>query len=106
MPNTPCLMHTDLLAVPILYLSRNNINSNQSNDCRWMQKIRKDEAWDEWLPYMLKDATQTAIDTLKWVNSFRSLIQTTTHQVRSKLPKIYSQDLHKKFFHHPRTRIE
>lgn len=107
------LVHEGLLNAPILYLSR-YINRYKSDYYRLLQAVRdtaddkqaNTQAWHDWVIYMLKGVAQTARQTVVTVNAVRSLMADAKQQMRTKAPKIYSQDLLNNLFHHPYTRIE
>ncbi len=107
------LVHEGLLNAPILYLSR-YINQHKSDYYRLLQAVRdtaddrpaNTQAWHDWVIYMLKGVAQTARQTVVTVNAVRSLMANAKQQMRTKAPKIYSQDLLNNLFRHPYTRIE
>ena len=92
-----------LLDIPVLYLSR-YIIQNKREYYRLLQLVRTDEAWHEWVLYMLEGVTQTSKQTLKMINEMRVLIMDYKHQIRDKY-KFYSQDLINHLFRHPYTKI-
>jgi len=81
-----------LLDSPILYLS-GYIIKHKSDYYRLLQEVRTQDAWEEWILYMLKGVEQTAIQTLKKVKNIKILVDTTAHEVKEKLPKIYTKEL-------------
>lgn len=99
------LVHAGLLDIPILYLSR-AINSTRPEYYRQLQAVREQDRWEEWVLYMLRAITSSAVSTLQLVEGIRDLMQNTKQQLRQKLPKIYSQDLLNNLFRHPYTRID
>lgn len=105
MLNVLYLVHSGLLDVPILYLSR-AINRTRPDYYRLLQAARNDGAWEAWVVYMLNAVEETAIDTLDTIKKIRDLMQSFKHSLRSELPKLYSQDLLNTLFQHPYTRIE
>ena len=105
MLNVLYLTHTDLLDVPILYLSR-AINASKEDYYRLLQAVRDEGAWQEWIIYILDAVAQTAISTLRLIEEIRGLMQDTKQRLRNALPKIYSQDLLNNLFRYPYTRIE
>ncbi|WP_197019223.1 Fic family protein [Thioalkalivibrio sp. HK1] len=103
--NVLYLTHAGLLDMPILYLSR-TINATKMDYYRLLQKVRTDDAWEEWVIYMLNVVTQTAYSTLKLVEDIRELMLRTKKRMRDELPRIYSQDLLNNLFRFPYTRID
>ena len=103
--NVLYLTHTGLLDMPILYLSR-EINRTKPQYYRLLQAVREEGAWEEWVIYMLNAVTVTAKSTMQIVSQIRDLMAEQKKHIRSKLPKIYSQDLLNNLFRYPYTRIE
>lgn len=99
------LVKEGLLNLPILYLSR-YINQNKSNYYRLLQKVRMENAWAEWVLYILEGVEQTSLQTIKIIEGIKKLMQSHKEQMRTDLPKIYSQDLLNNLFRHPYTKIE
>jgi Fic family protein len=100
------LVQQGLLKIPVLYLSR-YINQNKSDYYRLLQAVRDDEqAWEEWVLFMLDGIEQTARQTIQLIESMKQLMQSAKRKLRNELPKIYSQDLLNNLFRHPYTKIE
>ena len=99
------LVKQDLLGAPVLYLSR-YINGNKADYYRLLQKVRDQNAWEEWVLWMLDGVEITARQTTALIHAITALMQHTKRQVRAELPKIYSQDLINNLFRHPYTKIE
>lgn len=99
------LVHQGLLDTPVLYLSR-YINQCKTDYYRLLQAVRDTGNWEEWLLFMLDGIIETAIETTKLVVSIKALMQQVKHQIRTELPKIYSQDLVNNLFRHPYTKID
>ena len=99
------LVKQDLLGAPVLYLSR-YINANKADYYRLLQKVRAQNAWEEWVLWMLDGVEITARQTTALIREITALMQNTKRQVRAELPKIYSQDLINNLFRHPYTKIE
>ncbi len=94
-----------LLNLPILYLSR-YINQNKANYYRLLQKVRTENAWEEWVFYILDGVEQTSVQTIKLIDGIKAIMQKHKHKIRRDLPKIYSQDLLNNLFRHPYTKID
>ncbi|MBF2760409.1 MAG: Fic family protein [Ectothiorhodospiraceae bacterium AqS1] len=103
--NLMYLIHMGLLDAPILYLSR-AISASKPDYYRLLQKVRTDDAWEDWVIYMLNAVTQTARSTLKSVESLLKTVLYTKKRMRRELPRIYSQDLLNNLFRFPYTRFE
>ena len=99
------LVKEGLLTIPILYLSR-FINRNKAQYYQLLQKVRTENAWQEWVLYMLEGVERTALETIRQISAIKSLMQKHKQKMRSELPKIYSQDLLNNIFRHPYTKIE
>ncbi len=99
------LTQAGLLDMPVLYLSR-AIYANRRDYYRLLQSVRTEDAWEEWVIYMLKMVTQTARSTLKSVESIHASMLDTKKRMRKELPKVYSQDLLNNLYRFPYTRIE
>lgn len=99
------LVNEGLLNLPILYLSR-YINQHKADYYKLLQRTRTSHDWEPWLLYMLDAIEQTAIQTSGIVRGIRSLMMQYKHQIRTELPKIYSQELINNLFKHPYTKID
>lgn len=99
------LVKEGLLNLPILYLSR-YINQNKGDYYRLLQKVRTENAWEEWVLYILEGVEQTSLQTIKLIDGIKAIMQKHKHKLRRDLPKIYSQDLLNNLFRHPYTKID
>ena len=99
------LVKQGLLDAPVLYLSR-YINQNKSEYYRLLQEVRSNNSWQDWLSFMLDGVEQTSKQTTILIYAIKKLMQEYKHQIREKLPGIYSQDLINNLFRHPYTKIE
>ncbi|RNI32233.1 Fic family protein [Rufibacter immobilis] len=99
------LVIKDLLNLPILYLSRYIIDQKQEY-YRLLQYVRDTNLWEEWLLFILKGVEVTAQQTINLVKGIKQVMQQHKHQIRTELPKLYSQDLLNNLFRHPYTKIE
>lgn len=98
------LVQQDLLESPVLYLSR-YINKNKTEYYRLLQLVRDNNAWEEWVLYILEGVRKTSLQTIHLIHSMKELMQNYKHKIREELPKIYSQDLLNIIFGHPYTKI-
>jgi Fic family protein len=55
---------------------------------------------------MLEGVEQTANETVQLVEAIYALMNKTKHELREKLPKMYSKDLVEILFMHPYTKID
>jgi len=99
------LVKEGLLNLPILYMSR-YINQNKGDYYRLLQKVRTENAWEEWVLYILDGVEQTSLQTIKIIEGIKKLMQSHKDRMRNELPKIYSQDLLNNLFRHPYTKID
>ena len=103
--NVLYLAKTRLLEIPVLYASR-YIVRHKSDYYRLLQAVRQEGAWEDWVLYMLQAVEQTSIDAIETIQQIKTLLLKTKHEIRAKLPRIYSQDLINNLFSHPYTKIE
>lgn len=99
------LVKEELLNLPILYLSR-FINQNKSDYYRLLQKTRDTSEWEEWILFILEAIEKTSIQTIEIIKGIKQIMQSYKEKIRTKLPKIYSQDLVNNLFKHPYTKID
>ena len=103
--NVLYLAQTGLLDIPILYLSR-HITQNKDTYYRLLQSVRTENAWDDWILFMLEAVAETSVATLQLVEGIRQQMSDTKIRMRAEIPKLYSQDLLNNLFRHPYTRID
>ncbi|PNG59268.1 MULTISPECIES: Fic family protein [unclassified Variovorax] len=102
--NILLLIQEKLLTLPVLYLSR-YIIAHKTDYYRLLQKVTSEQAWEEWVLYMLRAVEETALWTTGKIAAIRSLAEHTTEHVRERLPKIYSRELVETIFEQPYCRI-
>ena len=102
--NVVYLVKERLLNTPVLYLS-NYIARNKSEYYRLLQAVRDEDAWEEWVAYMLDAVRDTSEQAIKKVNKIKEALYDYKHRIRDKY-KFYSQDLINNLFAHPYTKIE
>lgn len=102
--NVLYLVKEGLLDIPVLYLSRHIVRTKPEY-YRLLQAVRDDDAWEEWVIYMLTAVEKTAIETVKTIHAIRDLLLETKKQIRAGY-RFYSQDLINNLFSHPYTKIE
>ena len=102
--NVLYLVKEGLLDVPVLYVS-SYIVRNKANYYRLLQAVRDDDAWEEWVRYMLDAVEQTAGQAIGTIQTIRTVLFHYKHRIRSEF-KFYSQDLINNLFIHPYTKIE
>jgi Fic family protein len=102
--NVLYLIHQGLLELPILYMS-SYIIKNKSRYYTLLRKVTAEQAWEEWILFMLDAIEQTSNETIEKVNKIKILLDKTINKVRKEAPKIYSKELVELLFHQPYTRI-
>ncbi len=103
--NLLMLQREGLLDLPVLYLSR-YITTTKPDYYRLLQTVRDENLWVEWCLYILRGVALTSRSAITLVKDFRDLMQKTKHDLRERLPKLYSQDLLNNLFRYPYTKIE
>jgi Fic family protein len=102
--NVLYLVKEGLLDIPVLYLSRHIVRT-KPDYYRLLQAVRDQDAWEEWVQYMLDAVAHTAAETVATIQAIKTLLQETKQRVRRDY-KFYSQDLINNLFNHPYTRVE
>jgi Fic family protein len=102
--NSLFLIEEQLLALPILYLSRYIIR-NKADYYRLLLKVTRENDWESWIIYVLKGVEETAMWTTEKIAAIRALSEHTAEHVRAALPKIYSRELVDLIFEQPYCRI-
>lgn len=102
--NVLYLVKEGLLDIPVLYLSRHIVRT-KPDYYRLLQAVRTDDAWEDWIVYMLEAVANTAAETVSTIQSIKLLLQQVKNRVRAN-HRFYSQDLINNLFHHPYTRVE
>lgn len=103
--NVLYLLKEGLLDLPVLQLSRRIVRSREEY-YRLLQAVRDDGAWEAWVLYMLAVVAESAREGILLVNAIGEALRATGQEVRSRLPKIYSQDLVNNLFAWPYTKIQ
>ncbi len=98
------LILENLQSLPILYLS-NYIIKHKADYYKYLQKVRDENLWEEWVLFIIKGVEETAKETTKLILGIKDLMQVSKHQLRNNY-KFYSQDLLNNLFKHPYTKIE
>lgn len=104
--NVLYLVLKGLLKSPILYLS-SYIIRNKGSYYRYLQNVREESGWKEWIMLILTAIEVTSLETLETVRSIKELIEETVEICREKLPKTtYSKELIELLFVQPYTKID
>lgn len=102
--NSLFLIQENLLTLPILYLSR-YIIAHKADYYHLLLRVTREQAWEEWLIYILKGIEETAVWTMAKIAAIRALSDHTREHIRLKAPKIYSHELVNLIFELPYCRI-
>jgi Fic family protein len=102
--NSLFLIQTDLLSLPILYLSR-YIIQHKSDYYELLRGVTYKREWEDWILYMLVAVEETSNWTTSKVAAIRLLSTQTADYIRSKARKIYSHELVTLIFEQPYCRI-
>lgn len=102
--NVLYLMKEGLLDVPVLYLSHHIVRTKEGY-YRLLQAVRDNDAWEDWVLYMLEAVEQTSGQTITTIHAIKDALFDYKHRIRDQF-KFYSQDLINNLFMHPYTKIE
>ena len=70
-----------------------------------LQKVRDENAWEEWISYILKGVEYTSKTTTTTIKAIQSLMQHTKDLLKNQT-EFYTKDFLETLFIHPYTRIE
>lgn len=99
------LIQEGILEIPVLFLSR-FIIQNKSDYYQLLLDVTKNDAWEEWILYMLEAIIQTTAWTKQKIEDIIALLKDTQRKVKERSPKIYSHDLVELIFIQPYCRIK
>lgn len=102
--NSLYLIQEGLLTLPILYLSR-YIIQNKNDYYALLLKVTKDQAWEEWIIFILRGIEQTSHWTTDKIQAITQLAEHTREYIKESLPKVYSYELVDLIFEQPYCRI-
>lgn len=105
MLNVLFLVHSGLLDLPVLYLSRSIIR-NKAQYYNHLQARREGAPWEPWILYMLDAVESSAREGEQLLRQIRSLMAETEAKLCKALPKLALPALVDNLFMHPYTRIE
>lgn len=103
--NVLYLVKEGLLDIPIVYLSR-YIVATKAEYYRLLQKVRTQDAWEEWVLYLLTAIEETSIHAIQSVKAIYDAFMDCKQRIRREHPKLYNHDLINNLFMHPYTKIE
>lgn len=102
--NVLYLVNEGLLDIPVLYLS-SHIVRTKADYYRLLQSVRDNDAWEEWVIYLLSAVEDTAAKTILTIDAIKRALAEHKHRIRAGY-KFYSQDLINHLFNHPYTKID
>jgi len=103
--NVLYLVKEGRLDIPVLYLSRFIVRT-KSRYYQLLQAVREEDAWEEWVLYMLQAVEETAREAVATVKAIHTALLEVKHLVRKNHRKFYSQDLINSLFMHPYTKVQ
>ncbi len=98
------LILNNLLDSPILYLSR-YILRHKKNYYKYLQEVRTQESWTQWIVYMLEAISATSQEAKSLIKGIDELIREYKRIIR-KNHRFYSHDLINNIFSHPYTKAK
>lgn len=98
------LVRSGLLDIPVLYLSREIIRTRATYYSA-LQAVRDSDGWEAWVLYILGIVETTARHTIGLVTRIGDAMTDYKRRIRSRHPRMYSQDLIASLFMHPYTKI-
>ncbi|QSH40910.1 Fic family protein [Lentisphaerota bacterium ZTH] len=99
------LITKGLQKLPILYLSRFIIR-HKMQYYSLLQAVRKENAWEKWILFMLEGVEQTSKQTIWIIKQINELMHFCRERLKIEHKKIYSHELLTNLFSHPYTKIE
>ena len=102
--NVLYLVKEGLLDIPVLYLSRHIVHT-KADYYSLLQRVRTEDAWEEWVLYILTAVEETAAETMHTILRIKTALMDYKHRIRAN-HKFYSQDLINNLFTHPYTKVE
>lgn len=103
--NVLYLVMKGLLLQPLLYLSR-YIIQHKSDYYMLLRQVTSENAWEEWICFMLTAIERTAGHTLALSKEIVKLMEETRDSIQSERPKMYTHELVETLFLNVYTRID
>ncbi len=98
------LIEQELLSLPILYLSR-EILETRSDYYECLRAVTTEQDWESWIMYLLANIALSAVRSSLKVHSLSLLHAHATNFIRAVAPKIHSRELMDVLFSQPYCRI-
>ena len=102
--NVLYLVLYNLLDSPILYLS-NYINKNKNQYYKLFTEFRENNNYEDWIIYILKGIEETSKNTIELIKLIQNEMESYREEFKTKLPKIYSDELLESLFYEVYTKI-
>jgi len=99
------LVQEGLLNRPILFLSKYFLNHRQDY-YRFLNQITGNNAWEQWILYMLAAVEETANKTYALIDRIMDIKELYKTEMQERFPKIYSLDIVETIFSAPYFRLE
>ena len=105
------LILNGLLDIPVLYLSSYIIKTKNQyysllKKLNNPKEAEENEAWEEWILYMLDGIEKTSNESLELIKKISKLMNEFEAEIKEKESKIYRKELLEIRFQHPYTKIE
>jgi len=99
------LLHTRLLDIPVLYLSR-FIIQHKAEYYRLLLEVSACGSWEPWIDYMLRGIEQTARSTTAMIRAIRDLLDETLQRAKRDAPTVaHTKELVELLFRQPYCKI-
>ncbi len=99
------LVQQQLLPQPVLYLSR-YINVYRTDYYRLLRQVTEQQAWTEWIVFILTGIAQTAQLTMSKIRRILELMHTVEREAREALRTSYNPDLLRLMFAQPYLKVD
>jgi Fic family protein len=98
------LIHSGLLRIPVLYLSRYIIRT-KNDYYNLLRNVTEKSDWESWILYILKGVEETALWTTGRIEAIRRLFDETVILCKEKASRVYSKELVELIFSQPYCKI-
>lgn len=103
--NILSLVQSDLLQLPILYLSWHIVRT-KSEYYRLLRNVTEKDEWEPWITYMLESVETTTKMTLDMLLRVRQTIESAADLAKAEMKRGYSRELIELIHSQPYTRIQ
>jgi Fic family protein len=99
------LIHSGLLEIPVLYLSRYLIQ-HKAPYYRLLQQVSAEQNWEAWIGFMLQGVEETARWTTEMIRSIRALLDETIRRAHRDAPAVsHTKEVIELLFRQPYCKI-